>query len=71
MKTTDWFPSHVKPKRKGWYEISFDYGRAPIKRYFDGRIWRMDDKTLDLSIFGYSAEFADDGDVWRGLAEKP
>lgn len=57
---TDWFPSDIKPVRRGWYECEACDGR---RHYFDGSVWRQSDET---SSYEYQVPFG-----WRGLARKP
>lgn len=56
---TDWYEPHQKPKRVGWYEISFFDGGWPYewKAWWSGLQWM--DKPLGNSLI-------DQNLTWRG-----
>jgi putative component of toxin-antitoxin plasmid stabilization module len=75
-KMTDWFPSHIKPVRKGVYEV-----RTPNKGnkycYYDRLGWRLCCGRIDYAEQEkhYTSEFMHSsmvlvGSKWRGFKEK-
>lgn len=65
-KLTPWFPSEVKPARKGHYERDYGFGDEDIADYWDGNNWWICpvDDPLDLTTSTSNLP-------WRGLAKKP
>lgn len=65
MKTTEWYPASLLPKRVGWYEAQYEGKGSTRMWWFDGRSWLFR-KGGGKTTFGH-AEF---GDQWRGLTEQ-
>ena len=62
---TRWYPAHVKPVRKGWYEVHYAGTLHPQMRYFRGDVWMHCPESNPVScVFGSS-----ESDKWRGLTE--
>lgn len=70
MKLTEWFPSYVKPARRGVYCVMSaqdDLGYA----YFDGRLWGWREGSVRSANRMRETGGADQEKRWRGLAKKP
>jgi hypothetical protein len=79
-KTTDWFPSSIRPVRVGWYEVGHDKpmhwnSRHKLTgrpfRYWNGKQWHIASpaeawaRGLGPSIFGSCPSHQ-----WRGLTKE-
>lgn len=76
-KMTDWFPSHLKPVRKGVYEV-----RTPNKKgnkycYYDYRGWRLCSDNIKFAEQEkhYTSRFTHSsmvlvGSKWRGFTKE-
>ncbi len=70
MKLTEWFPSDVKPARRGVYCVMSahdDLGYA----YFNGRLWGWRVRSVREANLDRRTDGADQEKRWRGLAKKP
>jgi DNA-binding XRE family transcriptional regulator len=54
---TPWFPSTIKPVRKGFYESHWLIGSKTRLRYWDGELWHADGQVCSKQDY-----------TWRGLA---
>lgn len=54
---TSWFPSTIKPVRKGFYESDWLIGSQTRLRYWDGDLWHADGQVCSKQDY-----------TWRGLA---
>lgn len=54
---TLWFPSTIKPVRKGFYESHWLIGSQTRLRYWDGELWHADGQVCTKQDY-----------TWRGLA---
>jgi DNA-binding XRE family transcriptional regulator len=54
---TPWFPSTIKPIRKGFYESHWLIGSQTRLRYWDGELWHADGQVCSKQDY-----------TWRGLA---
>ncbi|PQV44212.1 helix-turn-helix domain-containing protein [Paraburkholderia sp. BL21I4N1] len=54
---TPWFPSTIKPVRKGFYESHWLIGSNSRLRYWDGELWLEDGQACGKKDY-----------TWRGLA---
>lgn len=70
MKLTEWFPSGVKPARRGVYEVESIFGGRGFA-YFNGRIWGWRRGTVIDATLWKNRDDASQDKRWRGLAEKP
>lgn len=73
MKTTQWFPGHVKPVRVGVYERLYDEGReleSVIFCRFDGVRWFVCSRIAEYAAT-QTVESGFQGSMkWRGLTTK-
>jgi len=60
QKMTEWFPSHIKPMRVGWYHTRVNNCESDFNWWWDGRAWR-------LSTLGHIASHQNRD--WRGLTK--
>lgn len=60
MKKTEWYPAHVKPVRKGWYEIDLGFKKFGDFAYWTGKSWSWG--TGASRLFNQNRQ-------WRGLTE--
>ena len=73
MKLTEWYPPHIKPKRKGIYITAVDphvfHDQAFWFQYWSGKYW----KTRSNTILGAEAlkEFQSGFQevYWKGIAK--
>lgn len=76
MKFTHWYPRHINPVRKGWYEVKGDFlhngtfipteKNETTFRFWDEKQWLWENpeaKGLHVSGFGSF-------DLWRGLTKE-
>ena len=63
MTRTNWYPSTIKPARKGWYEIKWPSGNVRM-RYWNGMEWVFHPRG-QLSMFDFLGTMG----YWRGLTE--
>lgn len=71
MKTTPWFPAHVKPVRKGVYEWRLPSN--PDIRWFrrwTGYGWMWGNPHPTVAQHSSSFAHITRGEKWRGLASK-
>ena len=57
MKRTEWYPSHIKPVRKGLYEVGSD--KFHVYAYWDEKHWRL---SLNRNTL-----WLDQNLTWRGI----
>jgi hypothetical protein len=77
MKTTEWFPAHVKPVRVGVYEILMQViedrlGGQALEQgfcYFGGVGWAVTQSTPE-DAKARGAILGSQHKAWRGLTEK-
>jgi len=76
-KMTPWFPSHIKPKHKGVYEVRTPNNEQNKYCYHDHRGWRLCSDRIDYAEQEkrYTSNFMCSsmvlvGSKWRGFKEK-
>jgi hypothetical protein len=76
-KMTPWFPSHIKPKHKGVYEVRTPNNWGNKYCYYDHRGWRLCTERIDYAEQEkhYTSELMHSsmvlvGSKWRGFKEK-
>ena len=71
MKTTKWFPGHIKPVRAGIYQVRGVRGDIGYQ-HWDGNYWYYWSESPYVKKFN-SAQVATcyQNDAWRGLAQEP
>lgn len=76
MKLTEWYPAHIKPARKGFYQIYLE--GVPREKswfsYWDGNNFSYAADTIERTKnywLGDNERFFHSQKEWRGLAEKP
>lgn len=64
VSTTEWFPGHTCPSRRGWYECHLGSYGDIVMRYWHNVWWQDATHTLASSFGVYK------GDRWRGLTHQ-
>ena len=67
MKKTPWFPAHIKPVRKGRYEVAFTTGGS-AEAVWTGEAWVW---PPEFEVYYESRKLMFQERRWRGLAENP
>lgn len=70
QKLTPWFPSDVKPVRKGVYQQICGLGKDIGYQYWDGKNWRGWNWSA-ISAKNETYIVGPMSDAWRGLASNP
>ena len=76
-KMTDWFPSHLKPVRKGVYEVQTPNKKGNKYCYYDSRGWRLCSDNIKFAEQEkhYTSYFMRSsmvlvGSKWRGFTKE-
>ena len=72
MKTTEWFPGHIKPAYPGVYQLLCGNDTEVGYQKWDGEKWGIWYENAQDAAEGHA--YADpefQNDQWRGLAEQP
>lgn len=67
-ETTEWYPKHIKPVRRGVYQVCtrYEIGFA----FWSGKRWGMLFFNQALTYTNTSITGADQNKTWRGLAQR-
>jgi len=72
-KMTNWFPPHIKPVRKGIYQIKYTKKQNPAYRAmyatWDGTHWSTG--SYNLWDEYHKQFYANQKKFWRGFTEEP
>ena len=62
---TEWFPSDIKPKRKGVYEVRSCVGEGFA--HWDGKAWGWTESNVKRADAEHSTFGAEQNKEWRGV----
>lgn len=72
MKLTPWYPGHIKPVRKGVYQLWSGTRDKIGYQYWDGAFWRSWYSTPETAFSARNSLAAGamfQNDEWRGIAK--
>ncbi len=71
MKLTEWYPAHIKPVRKGVYQIKFSHKSNIHYSRFSNGIWHLCNSIPEFAEQNTTKSIAmyNGKSFWRGIAK--